>query len=172
MRSRPRRRGARGSGPRRASSLPRLLGGRPRTRSPSSPPPPAPATREPPYASETLDHPRLLEGVLPVGPGDLSAQPRRGHYLAGVGEAVGVKGATKPLEGVEVRLREHLRHVLLLVDAYAVLAGEGAAGVEAGIEDRPGQHLCSLRFAVTGRVVTDQRVQVAIARVKDIGDPQ
>ena len=40
--------------------------------------------------------------MLPVGPGDLPAQPGCGHDLAGIGDLRGVEGAAQPLEGVEV----------------------------------------------------------------------
>ena len=58
-----------------------------------------------------------------------SASPCRGW------PARRVERAAQALERVEVGLVEHLRHVLLLVDADAVLAGDRAAGVQARVED-------------------------------------
>ena len=90
--------------------------------------------------------------------------------MPGFGEPGGVERAAQPLERVEVGLGEHLRHVLLLVDADAVLAGDRAAGVQAGVEDQPGQLLGLLGLALDRAVVADERVQVAVAGVEDVGD--
>ena len=48
-------------------------------------------------------------GCCRYGPGHLAAQPRGGHHLAGVGQAVGVEGAAQLLERGEVGLVEHRR---------------------------------------------------------------
>ena len=52
-----------------------------------------------------------------------------------------------------------------------MLARERAARVEAGVEDRLGELARLLRLALLG-VVEDERVQVAVARVEDVADPQ
>ena len=109
--------------------------------------------------------------MLPVRARHLAAQPRRRDHLARVGDPVRVEGAAQPLERLEVALGEHLRHRAGLVDADAVLAGERAARVEAGAEDRLGQDLRGLRLALR-RVVEDERVQVAVTRVEDVPDPE
>ena len=82
-----------------------------------------------------------------------------------------VEGAAQPPEGLEVALGEHLRHRARLVDADAVLAGERAARVEAGAEDRLGQLLGRLGLALRG-VVEYERVQVAVACVEDVADAE
>ena len=115
-------------------------------------------------------HSGSLQGMLAVGPGDLAAQPRGGHHLAGVCEPVRVKRASQPVEALEVALREHGRHLALLVDADAVLAGDRAAKVEARAEDQIGQLLGALGFSGRGRVVADQGVKVSVAGVEDVGD--
>src|SRR6476620_11511622 len=88
-----------------------------------------------PPSSEPLGEPCPLERVLAVGTGDLAAQARRRHDLVRVRLAFGVEGAAQLLEGVEVGLGEHLRHVALLVDADAVFAGDRAADLHAGDAD-------------------------------------
>src|SRR4051812_1720672 len=117
--------------------------------------------------SEALGKPRGLERMLTVRPGHLAAQPRRRHDLPWVGQPVGVERAAQLLERREVGLAEHLRHVALLVDADPVLAGDRAAGVHAGLEDLPRELLGALGVLVG--VVADERVQVAVPGVEDVG---
>src|SRR5215210_2876837 len=119
---------------------------------------------------EALRQAGRLERMLTVRAGDLAAEPRRRHHLAWIREPRRVERATQPLEGVEIGLVEHLRHVLLLVHADAVLARDRAAGVQARVEDLARQLLGPLGLSVVAAVVTDQRVQVAVARVEDVGD--
>ena len=65
-----------------------------------------------------------------------------------------------------------LRHVALLVDADAVLAGDRAAGLDARDDDLAGQLLGALGLALGVAVVADERVQVAVAGVEDVGHAQ
>src|SRR4029079_10913884 len=125
-----------------------------------APTPPGPS----PAASEAIRQSRRLERMLPVGPGHLAAQPRRAHQLARVRQPGRIERAAQPLERVEVLLGEHLRHVLLLVDADTVLARDRPARVQAGVDDQPRELLGALGVALLAPVVTDQRVQVAVAR--------
>ena len=53
-----------------------------------------------------------------------------------------------------------------------MLAGERAAGVDAGGEDLGGQLLGTVGLALDRAVVEHQRMQVAVARVKHVCDPQ
>ncbi len=68
--------------------------------------------------------------------------------------------------------REHLRHVGLLVGAHAVLAGDRAARLDAVVQDLGRDRLGVLGLAGNRGVVADQRVQVAVAGVKDVADAQ
>src|SRR3954465_12328490 len=120
--------------------------------------------------SEALGKACRLQRVLPVRPGHLAAQPRRGHHLARVGEPVGIEGAAQLLERREIGLVEHLRHVALLVDADAVLAGDRAPRLDAREHDLPGQLLGALRLARCVAVVADERMEVAVAGVEDVAD--
>ncbi len=83
-----------------------------------------------------------------------------------------VKRAPQPLERLEVGLAEHRRHVRLLVDADAVLAGDRAAGVDARLDDQARQLLGALRLALARGVVADERVEVPVAGVEHVRDPQ
>ena len=53
-----------------------------------------------------------------------------------------------------------------------MLAGERAAGVDAGVEDRSRQPLGPLGLAFDRLVVEHERMQVAVAGVEDARDPQ
>ena len=52
-----------------------------------------------------------------------------------------------------------------------MLAGQRAARIEASVEDRLGQDSRALGLAFGG-VVEDERMEVAVARMEDIADPQ
>src|SRR5215204_1245848 len=121
-------------------------------------------------ASKPLRQAGRLERVLPVLARYLAAETRRRHHLAGVREAGGIERAAQPLERVEVGLAEHLRHVLLLVDADAVLAGDRAARLQARVEDPAGELLGALGLALVAAVEADERMEVAVAGVEDVGD--
>ena len=82
-----------------------------------------------------------------------------------------VEGAAHQLHGVEVVLGVHPRHVRRLVDADAVLAGDRAAVLDAQVEDRAADLLGGLAGALDRVVEEHQRVQVAVAGVEDVGDP-
>ena len=66
---------------------------------------------------------------------------------------------------------EHPRHVAGLVDADAVLAGDRAAVLDAEVEDHAGQLLGGLLLARDGVVEQHERMQVPVAGVEDVGDP-
>ena len=81
------------------------------------------------------------------------------------------RGARRSITARSSR-REHQRHRAGLVDADAVLAGDRAAGRDAGVEDRARAQLGPLGLALDGPVVEDERVQVAVAGVEDVADAQ
>ena len=107
----------------------------------------------------------------PVRAGHLAAEARRRDHLARVADPERVERAAEPLEDVEVALGEHARHRARLVHADAVLAGQRAARVEAGVEDRLRELARPLGLAGV-RVVEDERVEVAVARVEDVADAE
>ena len=101
----------------------------------------------------------------------LAAQPGGGEDLARVAQAGRVERAPDQLHGVQVVGVEHLRHVPGLVHADAVLAGDRAAVFQAGVQDRAGQLLGRDRLRRRRVVVEHQRVQVPVAGVEHVGDP-
>ena len=71
-----------------------------------------------------------------IGAGHFAAQPRRGKHLAGIAQARADRTPTRTrCISARSSAREHRRHVLRLVGADAVLAGQRAAGVDAVGED-------------------------------------
>src|SRR5690606_17483827 len=142
-----------------AVALPWLIGLLPRT---------LPAT---PAGSQALDDARLLQRVGPVLAGPLAAQPRRGQDLAGVAQPARVPRAADAAHDLQVVDAEHLRHRARLVRPDAVLARERPAQLHAQLRDLAGELLGALGLA-RGRVVEHERVEVAVARVEDVGHPQ
>ena len=73
---------------------------------------------------------------------------------------------------VEVVLVEHLRHQVALLDADAVLAGQHAADLDAEPQDVGAESLGRLELARLVGVIEDQRMQIAVAGMEDVGDAQ
>src|SRR5947209_287470 len=92
--------------------------------------------------------------------------------LAGIEQALLIEGAFQALLLVQVDFTEHRVHEIALFDADAVLAGEHAADLDAKPQDRRAEGFGPLEFAWAVGVIEDERVQVAVARVEDIGAAQ
>src|SRR5687768_6363016 len=69
------------------------------------------------------------------------------HGLAGVEDAGGVERALHVVERGDLGRAELQAHLLQLLDAHAVLAGDGAAHLDAALEDAPAQLLAALELA-------------------------
>ena len=95
-----------------------------------------------------------------------------GKTLPGIEQAAVVEGAFEPLLLGEIGLGEHRRHQVALLHADAMLAGEHAADLDAELEDIRAECLRSLELARLVGVVENQRVQIAVAGVEDVGDAQ
>ena len=80
-----------------------------------------------------------FEGVGGVGAGFFAAESGAGKSLSGLAMLCGIEGVADELHGVEVGLGEHVAHGLLLLAADAVLAGDGAAVVDAEVQDAVGE---------------------------------
>ena len=64
---------------------------------------------------------------------------------------------------------EHVRQILALLHADAVLAGDRAAHLDAHAQDSAGERLGALQRARLAAIVKDERMQVAVARMKHVG---
>ena len=85
---------------------------------------------------------------------------------------LGVEGAFHALLMLQVVLAEHFGHQVALFDAHPVLAGQHTAHRHAEAQDVVAEFLGPMKFALLVRIVKDQRVEIAVAGMKDIGDPQ
>ena len=81
-----------------------------------------------------------------------------------------VERAPDELHRVEVGLGEHLGHLVGLVRADPVLAGDGPSGVETEGENLGGDALREIRLSLDPLVVADERVQVAVSGVEHVAD--
>ena len=117
--------------------------------------------------------PARSSGCWRYGPGTSPQSRGVGNTLPGLQMPVRIERAPHELHRVEIVRGEHLRHRCLLVGADAVLAGDRAAGVDAVRAGSP-TATCSACSAWPGNgfVVADERMQVAVAGVKDVADAQ
>src|SRR3954454_16910904 len=99
----------------------------------------------------------------------LPAQARRRKDLAGVAQRLRVERAAQELHDVEVVGGEHATHLPLLVMTDAVFAGDGAAVLEAQLEDARGHRFGLFRLAAR-LVEQHERMQVALTGMEDVGD--
>ena len=93
-------------------------------------------------------------------------------HLAGIEQPVGVEGALHPHLLLEVGGGELHAHQLALLDADAMLAGQAAAELDAQLENLRAAQLGALELARIVGVVEDQRMQIAVAGMEDIGDAE
>ena len=61
-------------------------------------------------------------------------------------------------------------HQVALLYADAVLAGQAAAELDAQLQDLEARDIGALQLGLVVGVVEDQRVQIAVARMEDVGD--
>ena len=95
-----------------------------------------------------------------------------GKTFPGLNRPSVVEGAFEPLLLVEIGLGKHRRHQIALFDADAMLAGEHAADLDAEPQNIGAELFGALELARLVGVVEDQRMQVAVAGMKHIGDAQ
>ena len=92
--------------------------------------------------------------------------------MPGFKQALLVEGAFDADLLVEVDFVEHFGHQVALFDADAMFAGQHAADLDAEPQYVGAEILGALQFARHIGVEQDQRMQIAVAGVKDIGDAQ
>ena len=109
---------------------------------------------------------------MDMQPAELGAAMELREHLAGVQQTVRVEGAFEALLMGEVGFVEHCSHEVALFDADPVLAGQHAADRNAQPEDVGTEGLGLLDLARLVGVVENERVQIAVAGMKHIGDAQ
>ena len=95
-----------------------------------------------------------------------------GNTLPGLSRPGGIEGAFDAHLLREIDLVEHLAHQIALFDADAMLAGQHAADRDAKPQNVGAERFGALDVAVVRRVVENERMQIAVAGVKHIGDAQ
>src|SRR5215211_590740 len=83
-----------------------------------------------------------------------------------------IEGAPQELHDVHVVIGEHPGPVLLFDLPYAVLPGERSTVIQAGEDYLAGQLLGLLGLALRVVVVENERMQISVPGVEDVGDPQ
>src|SRR3984893_18182808 len=111
-------------------------------------------------------------GVAAIGTRNLATQTRGREDLSGVAEVPRIEGRTDALHDVEIIGREHPRHVRRLVGADAMLAGDRPSGIDAVRQDLAGHFRRPIRLTGNALVVVDEGMEVAVAGVKDVANPQ
>src|SRR6266699_2949144 len=113
-------------------------------------------------------------GGQPRGGGTkaLAACRVRGEELARIHDPVGIEDTTKARHEAQIGVAELQRHARGLVEAHSVLARHAAPHGEAGAQKLVVGLLGALELPGHAVVVENHRMQVAVARVKDIGDDE
>src|SRR6185436_13225686 len=113
-----------------------------------------------------------LGRVASIGTRHFPTEARGGKHLARIAEAARIEHRAHALHQREIFGGEHRRHVLRLVGADAMLAGERPSGIDAVAQDLGGDFDRLFGLAGDPLVVADQRVQVAVAGVEHVADAQ
>src|SRR5260370_40167054 len=92
----------------------------------------------------------------------------RGDRLPRIEHARGIERPLHVVEGAELGRAELHAHLAQLLDADAVLARDGAADLDAQLEDAPAHFLAPLQLPGLVGVVEDAWMDVAVARVEDV----
>ena len=80
-----------------------------------------------------------------------------------------IEGGAQAHHAVDLVGVEHVGEILELLDADAVLAGDRAAHLDAQPQDAAGQGLGAFERARFAAIKEDQRMQIAVAGVEDVG---
>jgi hypothetical protein len=110
--------------------------------------------------------------VVDVHRAPLGAAVQFGHGLAGVEQGVGIERGLHVVEARQFRGGELGAHLPDFLQADAVLAGDGAADLDAQFENLAAEGFGPGEFAGLVGVEQDQRMQVAVAGVEYVGDRQ
>ena len=93
----------------------------------------------------------------------------RGSFLPRLAISLGSIWLADGVHGVHVGFVEEHGHVVPLFHADAVFAGDGAAKIDAQFEDFACQRFRMFEGTLGAAVVQNQRVEIAIPRMEDVG---
>ena len=94
------------------------------------------------------------------------------YRLAGIEQAQFIKSVFQCMEGFQFSRFELYTHGVDFFDAHAVFAGDGAADVDAELEDFGTEIFGTFELTGIIGIVEDQRMQVAVAGMEYIGAAQ
>ena len=94
------------------------------------------------------------------------------EHLAGVQQPVRVEGGLEPALLLQFMGVELHRHQVALFHADAMLAGQAAADLDAQLQDVGAEFLGGMEAGGIVGIEHDQRMQIAVAGVEDVGDLQ
>ena len=92
-----------------------------------------------------------------------------GKHFAGIGEAERIEGITQAVQAIEFVGVEHRGEVVAFLEADAVFAGDGAAHLDAHVENLSGQDFGPLEGAGFSAVIKNERMEIAVAGMKNVG---
>ena len=93
-----------------------------------------------------------------------------GEHFASIGEFLRVNHVPDIFHHGYIGFAEHFRQVLALLHADPVLAGDRTAQLNAQSHNLSGQSVGAFQCPWLAAIVENQRMKVAITRVKNIGD--
>src|ERR1035441_1918222 len=97
---------------------------------------------------------------------------RSRKHLAGIRKVLRSERAAHQLHSLQIGLGEHFRHHRLLLLAHAMFSGDGAAALHAEPQDIYREFIRTLLLAWDADVIQHQGMQIAVARVEDVGHSQ
>src|SRR5262245_3051524 len=110
--------------------------------------------------------------MLAVRTRHFAAQAWRREDFARIAQLPRIEGRTHALHRVEILGREHLGHRVSLVGADTVFTGDRASGFNAVGEDFVGHFHGAVGLPRHTLVITNQGMEVAVARVKDVANAE
>src|SRR5260370_822175 len=121
--------------------------------------------------SKSLPNPQQNSGAY-ANAGELGAGVQGRDVLPGIEQARGIEGGLHALEALDLRSRELHAHLVDLLDAHAVLAGDGAADLDAFFQHFARKALGAVELVGIVRVEKNQRGQIAVAGREHVGAAQ
>ena len=91
------------------------------------------------------------------------------EHLAAIGDFIGVDRPPQRLHNIDFHFAKHCWQIIAFLHADAVLASDRSAEIDAERQDLARQRLGSFQRAGFASVVQNQRMQIAIARMEDVG---
>src|SRR6185437_5637860 len=131
------------------------------------------ASSSPSYSSRTSSHARRSSrrsALRHRANANFAAALARRENLAGIEQPRRIERVAHPAHQRQIRLAKQQRHQPILFHSHAVLASDCAAHLDAETDNCVGRRNRALELFRLARVEKNNRVQVAVARMKNISD--